>query len=68
MSDAFSAIEDTKPKNRLASVVDSGIKPTSSMITSADELSIFMRLLLAVEICEVFRLPMSSAKVEKATA
>ncbi|KLU63894.1 hypothetical protein DEAC_c42060 [Desulfosporosinus acididurans] len=54
MSDVFSDIEDTKPKNKLASIVESGMKPTSSIITSDAELSIFIRLLLAVEILRGF--------------
>lgn len=61
MMDVFSDIDDTKPKKRLASTVESGINPTSSMRTSAAELSILSRRLLAVEICEVLSIIMSSS-------
>jgi hypothetical protein len=67
MIEVFSDIDETKQKNKLASVALSGIKPTSSTITSAAEFSNFSCLLLAVEICEVFRVTMSSSNVVKAT-
>ena len=67
ISEVYSDIEDTNPKNRFASAGVSGIKPTSSTITRAALRRYFSLRLLALEISTVFRIVMRLSSVSKAT-
>ena len=67
MREVLSLIAEMKPKNRLASAGERGIKPTSSTTTRAALWRYLRRRLLALEISAVLRIVMRLSRVSKAT-
>jgi len=67
MSDVLSAMEETNPKNMFASAGERGMKPTSSITTSATLRIYLSLLLLTPDILSVLRYFIRLSRVSKAT-